>query len=110
VPAKASPEPVPAKIVRYRISAAALGGVAAKFYPVAFNSALHVPHGEVALVRAVYAASVLLQEQHVLALAAEELDVDVPAGFDGQLQPLAPEGRPRLGGPAKANTDSEGTA
>src|SRR6202050_3751655 len=68
--------------VRYRISAAALGGVAAKFYLAAFDSALHVAHGEVALVRAVDAASVLLQEQHVLALAAEELDVDVPASAE----------------------------
>jgi hypothetical protein len=54
-------------------------GVARQFYLAAVDSALYVAHGEVALVRAVDAASVLLQEQHMLALAAEELDGDCRA-------------------------------
>src|SRR5579863_8720876 len=67
---------------RYRISAAALGAVAAKFYLAAFDGALHLAHGKVALVRTADAAPVLLQEQDVLALAAEVFHVDIPASAE----------------------------
>src|SRR5579885_1117519 len=64
---------------RDRVAAAAFGSRAAQLDLVALNRAEDIPHAVISPMRALDAIAVLFQIEGVAALAAEELDVDIPA-------------------------------
>src|SRR5215471_21607261 len=61
-----------------RIARTARGRRAAHLHLIPLDRAVEVPHRKISLVRALNVIPILLDEQRVMALAAEELDRDIP--------------------------------
>ena len=78
---------------------------------VAFDRAKHVARRKISLMRALNPIAILREVQRVLALAAEELDVDVPAagevgsrgGTSRQVSGCASGKAPHAGGPPRSS-------